>query len=436
MRSLLQLLFLFSVTVANAQTTIYPAPVQQNAIAIINATLHVGNGSVIERGTVVFDKGKITYVGAATSAPAATETINAEGMHVYPGLILPSTDLGLKEVANGLRGANDFREIEEINASVRSLVAYNTDSRVINTLRSNGILLAHVVPQGGLIGGASSVVQLDAWNWEDATYKTDNGIHVYMPVLLNRPQRGRRAATQQNEDAMAEGLERVEKIRQFLRDARAYNQKEKNEANLKLQAVQGLFTKKQKLFVHTNSVREMLLAVEIANEFNLDMTIVGGNDSWMIAPLLKQHNVSVILNQPHNLPVLQDDDIDQPYKTPAMLQKEGVLFAINDNHNESRYRNLPFNAGTAATYGLTKEEALAAITLNAARILGIDDRTGSLQVGKDANIIISKGDILDMHSSIVTAAFIEGRKVNLDDSHKQLRERYEHKYGIGKSGAR
>ena len=157
--------------------------------------------------------------------------------------------------------------------------------------------------------------------------------------------------------------------------------------------------------------------------------IVGGSDSWQIADLLKQNNVAVILSQPHSLPTLPDDDVDQPYKTAAQLQKAGVLFAINDEDGQTRGRNLPFNAGTAAAYGLTKEQALQAITLNAAKIIGVGDKTGSIEAGKDANMIISYGDLLDMRTSNVTDAFIQGRKINLDNKQKQLNERYKEKYG-------
>jgi imidazolonepropionase-like amidohydrolase len=160
------------------------------------------------------------------------------------------------------------------------------------------------------------------------------------------------------------------------------------------------------------------------------MTIVGGSDSWQIANLLKENNVSVILQQPHSLPTLPDDDVDQPYKTAALLQKAGVLFAISDDDSQTRGRNLAFNAGTAAAYGLSKEDALAAITLNAAKVLGVADKTGSIEVGKDANIVISDGDILDMKSSQITDAWIQGRKIDLNDKHKQLNDRYNQKYKL------
>src|SRR6185295_19218246 len=202
------------------------------------------------------------------------------------------------------------------------------------------------------------------------------------------------------------------------------------ETNLKFEAVKGLFSKQQKLFVHGDQVKQMLVAVEFAKEFGFDVVIVGGSESWLIAPLLKANNVAVILGQQHALPTTEDDDFDQPYKTPALLQKAGVLFALNDDHDEARYRNLMFNAGTAAAYGLTKEQALQAITLNTARILGIDNRTGSLEAGKDANIVISSGDLLDMRTSIVEHAYIQGREVGLENKQTQLYHRYMHKYGL------
>ena len=191
-----------------------------------------------------------------------------------------------------------------------------------------------------------------------------------------------------------------------------------------------MFTRKQKFYVHANTVRQMRPALDFVKEFNFDMVIVGGSESFQIADLLKQHNVAVVLQQMHSLPTTTDDDVDQPYKTAAILLKAGVVFAISDDDSQTRGRNLPFNAGTAVTYGLTKEQALAAISLNAAKIMGVSDKTGSIEVGKDANIIVSSGDILDMSTSNVTDAFIKGAKINLDDKQKKLNDRYEQKYEI------
>jgi len=416
-------------TKAFAQETIYPAVAQKQAVLLTNATIHVGNGQVIEHGSIAFANGKITAIGANAQGAAGAQVIDVQGQHIYPGIIAPASDLGLTEV-EAVRSTNDYNEVGEINPSVRALVAYNTDSKVINTLRANGILLAQTVPEGGLLSGTSSVVQLDAWNWEDAAYKTDDGQHLYMPQLLPSSNPFQAAQQTPAKDRVKEALEKIEQLRAFLREAQAYAQESKHaETNLKFESLRKLFTKEQKLYIHCNLVKEILLGIDIAKEFGFDAVIVGGADSWLVADILKQQNIPVILVQPHSLPTTQDDDVDQPYKTAAQLQKAGVLFCIS-NEGFWQQRNLMFEAGTASAYGLTKEEALSAVTLNTAKILGIDKVTGSLEVGKDANIAVSAGDILDMKSNKVTHAFIQGREVNLDNKQKQLYERYKYKYGL------
>ncbi len=428
-------LLITALTKGKAQETVYPTPPQTGTTVITNATVHVGNGQVLEKASIVITNGKIAAVGTNVATPAGATIVNAEGKQVYPGLILPMSSLGLVEISS-VRASNDVQEIGELNPNIRAIAAYNTDSKIINTLRSSGILLANVAPQGGLLSGASSVVQLDAWNWEDAAYKTDAGIHFNMPLLIARPQgfRGGGGAggpQQPAIDPVRQGLEQVDRIKSFFKEAQAYNSvTAHDETNLKFASVKGLFDKSQKLYIHANTVKQMLVALDFVKEFHFDVVIVGGSESWQIADLLKQNNVSVILNQMHSLPTTTDDDVDQPYKTPAALQKAGVLFTINDEDGQTRGRNLSYNAGTAAAYGLTKEQALQAITLNAAKVLGVADKTGSIEVGKDANIVISTGDILDMRTSTVTDAFIQGRKIDLNDKQKQLNERYKHKYGL------
>lgn len=261
----------------------------------------------------------------------------------------------------------------------------------------------------------------------------DNGIHINMPSLSIRTGRRRFGGAPQVSaaDQLKAALQKVEEVKSFFKEAKAYGEEATHkEINLKLESVKGLFNKSQKLFVHADQVKQMLVAIDFVKEFGFDVVIVGGNESYLIADLLKQNNISVVLNDEHRLPETEDEDVDQPYKTPAILQKAGVLFSLNDTNGETRYRNLPFNAGTAAAYGLTKEQALQAITLNAAKILGVDSVTGSLEPGKDANIVISDGDILDMKTSIISSAFIQGRQVSLDSKQKQLYERYKYKYGI------
>lgn len=439
MKKLFNLVMLMMAAVASfAQANVLPAPAQKGVMYVKNVTIHVGNGTVIENGVIVVKDGKIEKVGKDIVVPAdATNVVDGQGKQVYPGLILPSSSLGLVEISS-IRASNDAREIGNMNPNVRSIVAYNTDSKVINTLRSNGILAANIIPQGSFLAGSSSVVQLDAWNWQDASLKTDGGMHLYMPSLMARPSFGRRGGGGPGgpnpgggSDPVKEGLQQLENLKGFFREAKAYLAAPTHEeVNLKFESVKDLLAKKQKFYVHATTVKQMLVALDFVKEFGFDLVLVGASESWQIAPLLKQHNVSVILQQMHSLPTTTDDDVDQPYKAAAALQKAGVLFAISDDDSQTRGRNLAFNAGTAVAYGLDKEQAIAAITLNAAKLMGVADKTGSIEVGKDANFIISSGDILDMATSNVTDAFIQGRKVNLDDKQKQLNDRFEQKYEL------
>ena len=424
-------LALFSIT-ARAQETIYPVAKQQGITAITHATVHIGNGTVLNDATVLFENGKITNLGVGLAAPAGATVVDASGKQVYPGLILPSTNLGLVEVGSGVRGTNDYREIGDNNANIRSLVSYNTDSKIINNLRANGVLLAHIAPSGDLIEGQSSVVQLDAWNFEDAAYQADNGQYISLPSFIVRARGGRGGMARPTEDNPLKGaMDRIEKIKTFFTEAKAYLAEKNHVANnLRFEAVRGLFSGKQKLFVRANEVKQMLVAIDLGKTFGFKVVIVGGSESFQIANILADNNIPVIISNQHALPSTEDDDVDQPYKLPAQLSKAGVLFALNDENDKAKHMNISFNAGTAAAYGLSREEALTALTLNTAKILGIDDKTGSIEIGKDANIIISNGDILDMRGNAVTNAFIQGRAISLDNKQKQLNERYKAKYKI------
>jgi hypothetical protein len=415
-----------------AQDDVYPSKPYAGPLFIKNGIIHIGNGQVMEGGTIEVEKGKIVRVGKDIPIPMDdVKVFDVKGQHVYPGLILSSSNLGLVEIQS-VKATSDVTEIGDLNPNIRSAVAYNTDSKVINVVRGNGILLANVVPQGGILSGSSSVMQLDAWNWEDAVYQGENGIHMNMPPLYLKPNpfAAMMGSAQPTGDPVKKSFEQIESIKSFFRQAQAYSTQPASSTNLKFEAVKGLFTKKQKLFIHCDVAKEILVAIDFVKEFGFEVVIVGGSESYQVADLLKKYNIAVILMQMHELPTLADDDVDLPYKLPYLLQKAGVLFAINDEDGQHRGMNLPFNAGTAAAYGLTKEEALSAITLNAAKILGIGDRTGSIEVGKDANIVVSKGDILDMRTNAITLAVIQGRTIDLNNKHKQLYDRYMLKYGL------
>lgn len=412
---------------ATAQPTIYPAKAQDKPVAVTGATIHIGDGQVIEQGTIVFDQGKITYVGGAATIPSGALTIDATGKHVYPGFIAPNTNLGLVEIES-VRATADYAEVGENNVHVRSLIAYNTDSKVINTLRSNGILLAQITPQEGLISGQSSIVQLDAWNWEDAAYKVDEGIHINWPTVRFSRFGG---GTQSNPDAQKEQIQaEIALLEDYLGEAKAYSEQGDIQAsNARFEAFKNVFSGERKVYVHANRATDILSAVTTLKRHGIQPVLVGGAEAHLVAELLKDNQVPVIIRQSHSLPYTSDADVYLPYKQAKLLADAGILVAYGMD-GFWQQRNLPFMAGTAAAYGLDKETALATITSNAAKILGIDDRTGTLQVGKDANLIVSDGDALDMLGNQIERAFIQGRAIDLDNLHKQLFERYRHKYGL------
>jgi imidazolonepropionase-like amidohydrolase len=419
---------LASAATAFGQASIAPAKPQTKPVIITGATIHIGNGTVYNSGYIAFDKGKITAVGeGAAPNTAGADIIDATGKQLYPGFISPVTNLGLVEF-EAVKASVDDGETGDLNPHVRSIIAYNTDSKVIPTVRSNGVLLAQPTPDGGIISGQSSVVQLDAWNWEDAAYKTDVAIHLNWPY--NRPN-FRRGATPAGGMSPAERTQKeIDAIESLFGEAKGYaNLAKPSVKNLRLEAMKGLFNRSKKLFVNANNAREIIQAVNFGKKWGVKIVIVGGVESYLVADVLKQNDVPVIIRETQTLPDKDEDDVYLPYKLPKMLQDAGVLYGLTGT-GFWRQRNLPFEAGQAVGYGLTKEQAVSMITLNNAKILGIDKTTGTLEVGKDANLFVSKGDALDMIGLSVETAFIQGRSINLDNLHKQLYKRYSDKYGL------
>jgi imidazolonepropionase-like amidohydrolase len=421
---------LLGTTIAYSQANISPAPAQSKPIIITGATIHIGNGQVINNGYIAFDKGKITAVGEGSPATTnGAEVIDAAGKQVYPGFICPITTLGLVEIEEGARGTVDDEETGELNPNVRSIIAYNTDSKVIPTVRSNGILLAQPTPSGGLISGQSSVVQLDAWNWEDAAYKTDIGIHMNWPVIRANSRRRMPPSNVPQESPEERMQKALDAINSLFSQAKAYSEIKPAVINLRFEAMKGLFNGSKKLFVNASGAKEIIQAVAFGKKMGIQVVIVGGQESYLVTDLLRENKVPVILVETQRLPEKDDDDVYLPYKMPKILQDAGVLYGLTGT-GFWRQRNLPFEAGQACGFGLTKEQAISMITLNNAKILGIDKTTGTLEAGKDANLFISQGDALDMITIDVQKAFIQGRDINLDNLHKQLYRKFADKYGI------
>jgi len=405
-----------------------PVPAQQKPILLMNGTAHIGNGEVIENSVVAFENGKITMVADARVVRldmSRFEVVSIEGKHVYPGLILPSTNLGLEDISS-VRATLDYEEVGELNPHVRSVVAYNTDSEVIPTLRFNGILLAQSTPVGELIAGSSSVMMLEGWNWEDALYKADEGMHIFWPAKEFGPRWWMGETAPRPNPSYQAAIDNMEK---FFADAKAYAEGQPAETNLKLKAMQGVFSGAQRLYIHADGRKEIMEGIQFAKANGAaNVVLVGGTDSGYITDFLKENNIPVLLADVHRIPGREDEDYDLAYKLPAILHKAGIEVGLTYATLHGT-RNLAFTAGTVAAYGgISKEDALKMVTSNTARILGIDATTGTLEQGKDANIVVSEGDILDMRSSNVTHAFITGRQVILNGKHQMLYDRFKRKY--------
>ena len=411
---------LFISNFAIAQQT--PANKQSEAITIVGATAHIGNGTLLSNATLVFENGKLTAVGDETT-PQKGLIINATGKHIYPGFIAPNATLGLVEI-DAVRASDDQDEIGAFNPHIRSLIAYNTESKVTESMRPNGVLQGQITPRGGRISGSSSIVQFDAWNWEDAAIKADDAIHINWPRTFKRS--GWWAApgpTVPNKKY----TEQVDELKDFFKNARLNNSKD---AHLVYNSMTPVFNKTKKVFIHVNDEKQIIDAVDFGLSEKIDVVLVGAYEAYKTIDLLKKHNIPVILQRVHSTPDNDDDDYDMSYKLAHMLSSKGILVGLNTSGDMERMntRNLPFYAGTCVAYGLDKEKAVQLISLNTAKILGIDSFTGSLEVGKDATLFISEGDALDMRTNKLSHAFIQGRQISLETHQTELYKRYTKKY--------
>jgi imidazolonepropionase-like amidohydrolase len=411
-----------------------PAPAQTKSILVTGGTVHVGDGRTIDEGAVGLRAGVIDYVGYAYGVKAAYDTIiDVRGQQVYPGLIAADATLGLQEI-EAVRASVDDEDVGSLEPELRSLVAYKADSRLIPTVRTNGVLMAQVVPRGLVISGTSSIVQLDAWDWEQAALRTDDAVHLNWPAAYQRSgwwaEPGETDQEKKDQRAV-----KLDELRTFFRSARAYAQVSAPlKRDLRMEAMRGVFDGTKALFVHADAAKEITEAVQFAKAEGVERTvIVGGYDAWRVADLLRENKVDVVLRRLHSLPMRPEDDVDLVYRLPALLKERGVRFCLGyaGDMEAMGLRNLPFVAGAAAAYGLSAEDALRSITLDAAAVLGIDDRTGSLSVGKQATLIVSKGDVLDMRGNALTHAFIQGRRIVLDDHHQQQYRLYKERQERG-----
>lgn len=405
---------------------------QKKHIAFINATAHIGNGQVIANSIVVIRDQKIEMVadvkGIKLDYKSFDTVIDLSGKQIYPALINSNNVLGLHD-AEAVRATVDFTEVGSLNSHIRSLIAFNTDNIIIPTVRSNGVLYTQATPRGNLISGSSSIMALDGWNWEDAVVRADDGIHVNFP----RHPSYHYADEKKNKDSQKHYESELQRLTAFFRDAEAYLKVSNvTEKNIRFEAMRAVLNGKANLYLHVDRVPDIQAAIAFAKDRMIKKpVIVGGKDAWQVTAQLRKNRIPVMLNRVFDLPDRADEDVDLIYRLPYLLQKDSVLFCLQleGDMEAMQSRNLPFNAGATVAYGLTKEQALSAVTLNAAMILGIADQLGSLEEGKLASLVITTGDLLDMRTSQVEDVYLAGKKINLANRQSDLYNKYKLKYG-------
>jgi imidazolonepropionase-like amidohydrolase len=417
-------------SVACASDQIPGAP-QKKPIVLKNAVIHTITGPPIEDGMIAFDKGRVTDVGKTVQIPPGAEVIDVKGHHVWPSLIESHSQLGLTEISS-TRATLDFAETGTINPNVSAHVAVNPDSELIPVTRANGVLIALSAPTGGLVSGTASVMQLDGWTFEDMTLKPDAALVINWPRLATAPPR--RTGPGPTEESAESRVSGLKTLRNLFDQARTYGKARpanpgSQAFDSRLSAMQPVVEGKVPLMVVADRADQIQSAVAFAVEQNVRIILFGGYDAESCAELLKRYSVPVIIDAIHKDPRRDHDDYDAAFTLPERLRNTGVKFCISGSGRSESWntRNLPYQAATAAAYGLPYEDAVRSITIWPAEILGVADRVGTLEKGKDATLFVSDGDPLETETQ-VTAAWIQGRKVDLSSRHTQLFDKYTEKY--------
>jgi imidazolonepropionase-like amidohydrolase len=409
--------------------------VSAETLVLKNATVHTVTGETLSPGNVVVTDGKITAVSKDATA-AGAKVIDLTGLHLYPGLILPASSLGLTEI-NAVRATQDTREVGSFTPDVKAWLAVNPDSELLPVARANGITHFNVAPIGGVVAGYSGVMQMTGWTIESMAIRTPAALHLYWPQMgLNvRPKEftADRSKWKSPEDQAKERNKKLKEIDDFFDDAEAYRKArsmaDKTKAPLPVPAWEAMLPMlegKAPIFIHADETRQIKAALAWAEKRKYSIVIEGARDAWRVADVLAKQKVPIIYDRLNDQPPQDTDPYDVQFKAPAVLQKAGVKVLFNegmDSGNATFARNLPHSAGTAIAYGLPETEALKSITLYPAQVLGVADKLGSIEVGKEASLIASSGPILDIRST-VKHMWISGQEVSLESRHTKLYEKY------------
>jgi imidazolonepropionase-like amidohydrolase len=426
MRTLLPLLLAVLGTGTMSAGDEIPGAPQNAPIAIVNATVHTVTNGTLDRATVVFDKGRITAVGPNVSAPAGARVIDAAGKHVYPGFIAPVSTIGLTEV-DAVRSTRDMGEVGEVNPNARAETAYNPDSEIIPTVRYNGVLLANVTPQGGIVSGMSSLMRMDGWTREDIAIQPRSAMVVNWPSMdvqrapwiRETPEEQRRRSDEQ-----------IRRIYDLFREARAYaalSKVDTTKKDIRYDEFRRVFDDKLPVIIAASSRRQIEAVLTFAREFGIRVILDGATDAPMLLDEIKAAGIPVIIQRVHSLPSRAESGYDEAFTLAATLAKAGIPFAFSDGGSWQQ-RNLPFNAGTAIAFGLDPLEAERALTIHPATMFGVSDSYGSIEVGKSATLFVSAGNALDGLTNKVEAAFIDGRTVDLTTRHTRLTKKYRERF--------
>ena len=396
---------------------IWSATLSAQRILLLHGTAHIGNGNVLESAAIGVVNDRITFVKNSLTQTFAKQDwdtiINCNGQHFYPSLVSANNTLGLTEI-DAVRATRDFNDVGDWNPHVRAQIAYNVESKVVETTRTNGVLLVQATPRGGWISGSSAVMKLSGWNWEDATVFADDGIH------LNWPYDPKNYAAQKRE------------IYSFFELAKTYATDRDDQINdLRLEAMKACFVANKRVYIHAESIQQIVDIIDFAASFQLAFpVIVGGRDAHLVGAKLRDSKIPVMLSRVHSLPSREDDLTFLPYQMPALIKAQCIPFCIQNEGDMQpmNTRNLPFQAGTTMAYGLTAEEALMSVSLSVCQIMGIAKDYGTLEAGKKATFFVSKGPALDMRTNQLTTILVDGRLVSITNFQEQLYLKYRQKY--------
>ena len=439
MKKIILLNVLFLNLIFSQQT---PAPTQDKSVLIFGGITHVGDGQIINNSVIGFTDGKIDLIAYSeenwsdkllnmfsdSNNKKYDTIIDASNQHIYPGIIALNSNLGLVEV-DAVRASVDDDEAGTYLPEVRSIIAYNAESKAVESMRPNGVLVAQIAPNGGVISGSSSVVQLDAWNWEDAVIKYDQGLHVNWPspYTFGRwwlgEERGLKANNNYNKQ--------VNDLKEFFDKSKANMNLDKS-MNLKSRSMKAIFEGESTVYLYADDEKEIVDGVLFLKKFGINkIVIVGASEAKNQLDFIKENDIPVVVKQPYRFPQSVDSDPRETFMLAKKMIDKGILVSIDPSgapQSRVSIRNLPFYAGSFSSYGIDKEAALSMITLNPAKMLGIDSEFGTIEIGKSATLFISKGDALDIISNNVTHAFISGRNISLETHQTRLWRRYSNKY--------